>query len=180
MLVRSMSTPERHEPGEYPHEHPDDYRVAYRDEGGRVDPVEDLWEHPVAPHGEQDARLAVERHERHAEDRDDRPSGEHGGRPGRPGDVAQDHREARRLALEVLVALRTDRGDRHEDVDGGHYDGREEDRQGERPAGVVHLLAGRRDGVQADEGEEDRRRGHADAGDPEGRERREVIPVETP
>ena len=94
--------------------------------------------------------LPVERDQRYAEDRDDRARGQDRGPHVRAGDVAQDRREARLLAREVLIRLRTDRGDRHEYVEGGHDDGREEDRERQIPAGVVYLLARRRDGVKAD------------------------------
>ena len=67
---------ERHEPGKQPDEGADDEGVVHWGEGARVHPVEDLWEHPVAPHGEQNARLAVEHDQRNAEDPDGRASGQ--------------------------------------------------------------------------------------------------------
>jgi hypothetical protein len=53
----------------------------------------------------------------------------------------------------------------------GWSDKRENNRQRKRPSGATHLLARRRNGIQADEGEEDRRSGGTYTRDPEGRER---------
>src|SRR5829696_5484635 len=110
-----------------------------------------------------------------AEDRDGRASGQHGGWPARASDIAHDHREAGLLACELLVGLCAHPGKRHENVECGHDDSGKDDRQREVPAGVVHLLARGRDGVQPDEGEEDRPGGRTDAREPEGRERLKVL-----
>ena len=91
-------------------------------EGRGIHPVEDAWQHPVTPHGEQDARLAVEPTSVTEKIEMTAPAASDGGPDVRAGDDAQDRREAGLLALEVLVGLRSDPGERHEEVDRRNHD----------------------------------------------------------
>ena len=66
----------------------------------------------------------------------------------------------------------------HEDVDQGGDEQRAEDADRQVALRVLGLLAGRRDGVEADVGEEDQRGGVDRALRPVGRARREVVAVD--
>ena len=88
------------------------------------------------------------------------------------GDVLQDLGEPGLAGLrggEPLHRLGGQPRDGHQHVETVTMMQRADDRAGHRLLRVPHLLAGRRDGIQADEGEEDRPGRGADAGEPDAK-----------
>ena len=126
----------------------------------RMDAREDRRQQAVARHGEEDARLAELEDEQHRGVRDDRAEGDDADHPARHGHVL--HRQRQRLGLFAgqsavdQVAVRDhageDRGD--DDVDDRADDQRADDADRQVALRIARLLGGRRDGVEADVGEE--------------------------
>ena len=96
------------------------------------------------------------------------------------GDVLQDHRQAGVLLVRAreLSSGWATAGDRDQHVDGDDDDECAHDRAGQRLLRVAHLLARGGDGVEADEGEEDRAGRRRDAGGARVPEVVEVVAVE--
>ena len=113
-------------------------------------------------------RLPEQRHERHREDRDHRAGGEHGRRPASHRARRRGSRRARRSAARGPRSPATAGRRRRRSRRRGRPRRRSRARSGSPAAamrcGSLHLLAGRRDGIQSDEGEEDRARRRGDAG----------------
>src|SRR5699024_4963911 len=169
-LFRSGEEVQGDEPGEAGDDDGDDDRALYRGQRLRIDVAEELGHHPVAGHGDQDARLAVDRDQRDGEDRDHRTDVDDGVRPVGADDVVKDGRQRRRLPVELLPGLGGQGGDGDEDVDGGDDEEGGDEGPGHRLLRILRLISCRGDGVHADVAEEDQPGAGNDAGESEGGE----------
>ena len=136
-------------------------RHAVRRMKAAVDLADVRRYHAVAAHREEDARLAVEEHEQHRRDAADCADGDDGG-----ADVVADvtQREGdglRRVEHRIRHDAREDGGD--DSIEQRTDKERSDDADGQIPCGVAALFRRRRDGIEADVGEEDDGRARDDA-----------------
>ena len=137
-----------------------------------VDLADARWDHAVAAHGEEDAGLAVEQDEQDGRDAGNGADTDDGGAEV-VADVAQGEGDWLRVVeLGVGHDARQHAGD--DDVEGGADDERADDANRQVVRRVLAFLGARRDGIEADVGEEDDGRAAEDARDAE---RHEGLPV---
>lgn len=165
-----------HADGEDARDDGDENRAEDRHAVRRMKATMDLADvrrhHAVAAHREEDARLAVEEHEQHRRDAADRADGYNGGADV-VADVAQREGDRlRRVEHRIRHDAREDGGDNG--VEQRTDEERADDADGQIPCGVAALFRRRRDGVEADVGEEDDGRARDDAA---VAERQERIPI---
>ena len=137
-----------------------------------VDLADARRDHAVAAHGEEDAGLAVEQDEQDGRDAGNGTDTDDGGAEV-VADVAQGEGNWLRVVeLGVGHDARQHAGD--DDVEGGADDERADDANRQVVRRVLAFLGARRDGIEADVGEEDDGRAAEDARDAE---RHEGLPV---
>ena len=144
-------------------------RHAVRRVKAAVDLADVRRHHAVAAHREEDARLAIEEHEQHRRDAADRADGDDG-RADVVADVAQREGDGlRRVEHRIRHDAREDGGD--DGIEQRTDKERSDDANGQIPCGVAALFRRRRDGIEADVGEEDNGRTRDDTAVAERQER---------